>query len=185
MGRDRQRATQLRRVVGRRQRNVRPASGSGTRRRAQPACAVSIPRRAPRLRLRFPGHRHRPVGDDPRGDPAPDTCKRSIDAGGVLGRDPRRLARRRGPRRRHRNACSRRAGLLCGVGRPASWRSARPTTRCNAGRPTPDRGCPRCRGSAPTTGCRGACRPSTGVSSSMARSRRGWARATTTPTRSR
>ena len=116
VGRNRERATQLRRVVGRRQRDVCAASRRGPRRPAQSARAVSIPRRAPSLRLRFPGHQHESVGDDPCGDPAPDTRKRGIDAGGVLGGDPRRVARRRGSRRCHRNAGSRRARLLCGVG---------------------------------------------------------------------
>ena len=109
--------------------------------------------------------------------PAPDTCKRGIDARGVLGGDPRRLARGRGTRRRHRNAGSRRARLLRGVGdrRVGSQRARQ--LRATMGRPTPDRGCPPCRGSTQRTGCRDAWRMSTEVSSSMAKSRREWARA--------
>ena len=137
------------------------------RRPAQPARAVSIPRRAPRLRLRFPGHRHESVGDDARGDPAPDTRQRGLDARGVLRGDPRRLARGRGARRRHRHAGSRRARLLCGVGgRRARGQRA---GRCRA--TLVDR--PALAGARPATarpddGCRDACRPSTEVSSSMA-----------------
>ena len=171
VGRLGERAAQLRCAVGRRGRDVCPASGSGPSRPAQPVRAVSIPRRAPRLRLRLPGHRHESVGDDARGDPASDTgAARCRCARGVLGGHPRRVARRRGPRRRHRHAGSRCARDPMRCGTPTSSRSVHPTTRCSAGRPIRDRGCPRCRDSAPTTRCRDACGRSTEVSSSMAKS---------------
>ena len=59
-------------------------------------------------------------------------------------------------------------------GRPTSWRSAPPTTRCNDGRPTPGHGCLRCPASAPRIGCPDAFRPSTEVPSSMVKSQREW-----------
>ena len=144
MGRDRQRAAQLRRAVGWRRRHVRPASGPRPRRPAQSAGAVSIPRRATRLRFRHPSHQHESVGDGARGDPTSDTraarCRR--------GRRSRRPPAARGapagcatasparwcPAPRRRTRC----------GRPASWRSARPPTPCSAGPPTRGRGCPPC-----------------------------------------
>ena len=131
--------------------------GADRGRPAQSAGAVSIPRRATRLRFRFPGNRHESVGDGPRGHPAHHTRKRGIDAGGVRGGHPRRVARRRRARRRHRHAGARRRRPPTRCGRPTSSRSARPTTPCSAGPPTRGPACPPCPGSAPTAGCRAAC----------------------------
>ena len=89
---------------------------AGTEPAAQSAGAVSIPRRATRLRLRFAGHQHESVGNRPRRNPAPDTGELGIDAGGVLGGDPRRMARGRGARRCHRNTRARRTRVVRGVG---------------------------------------------------------------------
>ncbi len=116
VGRHRKRATELRRAVGRRSRDVCAASRPGQSPAAQSAGAVSIPRRATRLRLRFAGHQHESVGDRPCRNPAPDTVKRDIDARGILGGDPRRMARRRGARRCHRNTRAGRTRVLRGVG---------------------------------------------------------------------
>ena len=47
-------------------RHVRAPSRRRPSRVSQPVCAVSIPRRGPRVRIRRPGNRPRPVGDRPR-----------------------------------------------------------------------------------------------------------------------
>ena len=97
--------------------------------------------------------------------------QRDLGAGGVRGRNPRRVARRRGARRRRGHPGARRTSVLRGLGgrrvrgqRPGRRRAAlvhRPTTP----------GCPPCRDS--TTALPRAGRRCIGVSSSMAKSAAG------------
>ncbi len=176
VGCHRQHAAQFRRVVGRQQRDVRPAPRDRQSRPAQPAGAVSIGRRAPRVRLRCPGDQHQSVGDGARGQPppharaarsrcAPPSRRPPAAPGGPAAcatASPARSCPARPPRMR--------------CGRPASSRSARRPTASSGGPPTRGPGCRPCRASIPTTRCRAAGRPCTEVSCSMADGMPGWLR---------
>ena len=95
-------------------RHVRAASRRRPGPRAQPVGAVSIPRRATRLRFRHPGDRHESVGDGACGHRASHRRAARISARAAFAAATRgRLAGGRCPRRGHGHPGARRTGLLC------------------------------------------------------------------------
>ena len=99
-------------------------------RRAQSVRAVSIPRRATRLRFRHARHRHESVGDGARGDAPSDAGQRRVGPRGVRGGHPRGVAGGRGSRRDQRHAGARCARVLRRVGRARRRRRPRGRRAC-------------------------------------------------------
>jgi hypothetical protein len=71
--------------------HVRQAPRSRARRAAEPVGAVSISRRATRVRIPQPGHRYRPVGHGSRSRQPPDRVERRFRVYGVRCGDPWRV----------------------------------------------------------------------------------------------
>ena len=151
-------------------RHVCAAPWRRPRHAAEPVGAVSIPRRAPRVRLRHPGDRHESVVDGARGDSPP----------------ARPAARSRCVRRSRRRPAAGGAPAACATASPAPLCPVRPR-RMRYGTPTSfevsapadavQRWSTDPRSRVPALprlgddGCRGAGRPSIEVSSSMAERR--------------